>query len=155
VKNFWVITGIAIVTCILFGAEAGARGPSTYVLGMPAVAWGTTEPAWLQFGGAGVVVVGAGYGFVAFTMYGAGIFFATGQIAGGLFAFGQVAVGVLFYLAQLGFGASGVGQLAIGGLVVGQGPLGFDGEKFLTRMNKDIDDLLRVWKRREKHDHDH
>jgi hypothetical protein len=130
----------------LFGEPPARAGATTVILGMQAVGAGTMDWAWLQMGGPGVIVIGAGWGLVAFTIYGAGVFFATGQLAAGLFAFGQVAFGFLFYLAQLGLGISGAGQVAIGVAVVGQGPLGWDGEAFLTRMSKDLDDLLRVWR---------
>lgn len=137
---------IVIATSAVFLAEGMLRpGAPTEILGMRVTAIGSGEPAWIALGGVGVIVLGAGFGVVAFTLYGAGVLFATGQLAGGLIAFGQLAVGLLFFVAQLGFGFTGMGQLAVGGLVAGQVQVGFDGAAFLRRMERDVDALLTLW----------
>lgn len=146
VKRFWLLMAIVIATSAMFTAEGLLRsGEPSQIWGMPVVAVGGEQPAWISFGGVGVIVLGAGFGVIAFTLYGVGLLFATGQLAAGLFAFGQLVAGLLCFVAQLGIGASGVGQLAVGGLVVGQAPIGFDGEEFLKRMNADINELLKLW----------
>lgn len=146
VKRFWLLMAIVIATTALFAAEGLLRaGAPSEIWGMPVVAVGGEEPAWIALSGVGVIVLGAGFGVVAFTLYGAGVLFATGQLAAGLFAFGQLAAGLVCFVAQLGFGASGVGQLAIGGLVWGQAPVGLDGEEFLKQMNRDVSELLKLW----------
>lgn len=137
---------VLIATSLVFLAEGMLRpGEPTEILGMRVVAIGSGEPAWIAMGGVGVIVLGVGFGVVAFTLYGAGVLFATGQLAGGLIAFGQLAVGLLFFVAQLGFGIAGVGQLAVGGLVAGQVPVGFDGKAFLRRMEQDFTRMLTLW----------
>jgi hypothetical protein len=149
VRGFALVVVAMIVTSVLCFVESAVRaGPPTIILGMPVTGAATSDPAWISIGGAGVIVLGAGYGIVAFTLYGAGLLFATGQLAAGLVAFGQLAVGVLFFVAQLGLGLVGVGQVAIGFSVVGQGQLGWDGETFLRRLSNDLDDVLFVWRRR-------
>lgn len=141
-----MLMAVMIATSLVFAAEGLIRpGQPTEVFGMPVVAVAAEEPAWIALGGVGVIVLGVGFGVVAFTLYGAGVFFATGQLAGGLIAFGQLAVGLLFFAAQLGVGITGVGQLAVGGLVAGQVPVGFDGEAFLRRMDQDVARMLTLW----------
>lgn len=146
-KNFWIVTGVILVTCLIFVAESLVRGGDvTVILGMPTIGAGTqARPAWIALGGFGVIVLGAGVGIVAFTIAGAGALFATGQIAVGLVAFGQAAVGLVCFFAQLGVGMMGGGQVAIGGLVSGQGHLGFDGAEFLERLSADLNAVLRFW----------
>ncbi len=149
VRGFALVIAAVVLTSVLCLVESGVRsGAPSVVLGMPVTSAGSTQPAWISVGGAGVIVLGAGYGIVAFTLYGAGLLFATGQLAVGLFAFGQLAIGVLFFVAQLGLGICGVGQVAIGFSVVGQGAVGWDGESFLSRLSSDLDDILCVWRPR-------
>jgi hypothetical protein len=149
VRGFALVLAAVILTSLLCLGESAIRpGPPTVVLGMPVTNAASTDPAWISVGGAGVIVIGAGYGVVAFTLYGAGLLFATGQLAVGLVAFGQLVVGVLFFLGQLGLGIAGAGQVAVGVSVVGQGQLGWDGETFLKRLSSDLDDALCVWRRR-------
>jgi hypothetical protein len=136
--------GLALVTDYAPSREDGGSVSRAHVLGLPVVAVGTSDPAWLAVGtGQGILVVGiGGVGVVTFGFYGAGILFATGQGAIGLFAIGQLAVGVVFVICQLGVGLSGIGQVLAGGLVVGQGTLGADGEPYLRRLNEDVNGLL-------------
>jgi hypothetical protein len=145
-KRFAVVCAIVLGVSIFLGLEVHALGAGDVnVLGMPAVHLGSksAEPAWLAFGGKGVLVLGAGFGLVEIGMAGVGVFFAVGQAAVGLFAVGQLAVGLVGVIGQLAFGATGIGQLAVGGLVEGQGKLGFSGGDFLRGLNADLDRFLR------------
>lgn len=150
VRGFALVVVAMIVTSVLCFVESAMirSGAPSIILGMPITGAGNSDPAWIAMGGAGVIVLGAGYGIVAFTLYGAGLLFATGQLAVGLVAFGQLVVGVVFYMGQLGLGLVGAGQVAVGVSVVGQGQLGWDGETFLRRLSSDLDDVLLVWRRK-------
>ena len=87
----------------------------------------------------GRVVVGlTGVGLVSLTLYGAGVFFATGQLAAGLLAIGQAGVGLIGWIGQVGAGTTGVGQLIVGWLVRGQLPIGKDGKAFQTMMLRQL-----------------
>lgn len=157
-KRFAIVSAFVIGTALMLTwatdletVDGNSRSRAT-VLGIRVVSIGVDEPAWLQVGGSdpevgpsGLVIGLGGVGFVTYGVYGAGILFATGQLAVGLFAIGQLAVGVVFVICQLGAGLSGVGQVLAGGLVVGQGTLGGDGEGFLKFLNEDIDARL-SWK---------
>jgi len=147
-KRFAVVGVIVLVVAILLGVEVQALGAGdTNILGLPAVHTGggkAAAPAWLAFGGEGVLVLGGGVGLVEIGLFGVGVFFATGQACAGLFAIGQLAVGVIGVIAQLGFGTTGIGQLIFGGLVEGQGRVGFSGEGFLTAFDADVTRFLRL-----------
>lgn len=152
--RFAIVSAFVILTAVLlaWATETEPAGDATRsresVLGLRVVSIGSEDPAWLQLGGApslapGVLTVGlGGIGIVTYGLYGAGVLFATGQVAVGLFAIGQLAIGVVFVICQLGAGLSGIGQVLGGGLVVGQGTLGGDGKKFLERLNRDVNVLL-------------
>ncbi|MCA9578292.1 MAG: hypothetical protein R3B40_07540 [Polyangiales bacterium] len=132
--RFFVILGATLATGIGLGF-AGLLGSSdapVTIFGMEPVCVGPMEPCWLAFGGGnGVVVVGlAGIGLVSLTLYGAGVFFATGQLAAGLLAIGQAGVGLIGWIGQVGGGMTGIGQLIFGWLVRGQLPVGADGRAF-------------------------
>jgi hypothetical protein len=144
VKNLVIFVVIqAAVTALLYGLIAATETEPTVLFGMPVIGSSMEAPSWITTGGQGVIVLGAGVGLVEFGMYGVGILFATGQACAGLIAFGQAAFGLLFFCAQLGLGFTGLGQLAIGIQVIGQGELGPNGAEFFTRMNTDLNALLR------------
>ncbi len=113
--------------------------------GLPAVRVMSKEPAWLTLGsGTGVLIVGmGGMGVVAITLYGAGLLFATGQLAIGLLAMGQVGFGLILWLGQAGGGIAAAGPVVGGGLAWGQGLLGKDGSTFFKRLNEDFNDLCK------------
>ena len=94
-------------------------------------------------GGKGVLVLGAGVGVVAITLYGAGVLFATGQIAVGGIAIGQAGAGFSFFLGQLGGAFTALGQVVGGVLARGQGYLGKDGGEFLKELSAELNELLR------------
>lgn len=130
-----LFTGVVIV----FGNDT-----STSVLGMETVCSASTQPCWLVVGtGQGVLVIGAaGVGLVALTLYGAGLFFATGQLAAGLLAIGQLGFGVLGWIGQVGVGLTGRGQLIGGLLVDGQAALGSTDSGFGGRLSRDVKAVL-------------
>ena len=144
-KPFGVLLGVMIATAIAMVLSPGGTEP---VLGLPVTnVADENTPAWIAFGGVGVLCLGAGVGVVSFTLYGGGVLFATGQITAGLICIGQLGVGVVFACVQVGAGLTGIGQGIAGGLVGGQGTLGFDGDEFLEQLDKDVSELLRVWRR--------
>lgn len=114
-------------------------------LGVPIVSMAEGDWAWLTIGaGTGVLVVGVGgAGLVAFTLYGAGLLFGTGQVTAGLICMGQAGLGLVLFLGQAGTGLVCAGQVVIGGLGWGQGRLAMDGEAFIKKLDNDITDLLR------------
>ena len=155
--RFFILLGLLVVTSV----GLGVSGPSwpeappaeSDVLveveplfwGLPAVRIMSQEPAWLSLGtGIGVLMVGmGGVGVVSITLYGAGLLFATGQLAVGLVAMGQVGFGIILWLGQLGGAFIAAGQLAGGRLAWGQGHFGGDGEEFFKLLNEDLSDLFR------------
>lgn len=141
--RFFVILIAILVTGVGLGLVSefapGGHVP-VVILGMEPVCVGPVVPCWLAFGGGnGVLVVGlAGFGLVSLTVYGVGVFFATGQLAAGLLAIGQVGVGVVGWLGQAGGGMTGVGQLIVGWLVRGQVRLGADGAAFHAMLSRQL-----------------
>jgi len=141
VGRFFITLASTLVTGIGIGLVSLVYGDGKeLVAGMPAVCVGSLEPCWLAFGGGnGVLVVGlTGVGLVSLTLYGAGVFFATGQLAAGLLAIGQAGVGLIGWIGQVGAGTTGVGQLIVGWLVRGQLPIGKDGKAFQTMMLRQL-----------------
>jgi hypothetical protein len=132
---------------------------ATVIAGMPVVSTAMeTEviagpPAWIALGsGTGVLVIGVfGIGAVCLTLYGAGLLFATGQLAIGMIAFGQVGVGFTTFVGQLGPAVViAIGQAVAGIFAFGQGPLGrADSEAFLRELSRELNELLTppIWRR--------
>ncbi|MCA9534483.1 MAG: hypothetical protein KC593_12420 [Myxococcales bacterium] len=145
--RFFVILIATLVTGLGLGA-VGALAPApevpVFILGMEPVCLAPVQPCWLAFGGGnGVLVVGlAGFGLVSLTLYGAGLFFATGQLAGGLLAIGQAGVGVIGWIGQVGAGTTGIGQLIFGWLVRGQLAIGADGTAFQQMLGRQLASAL-------------
>ena len=118
----------------------------TRVGGLPSIGIGPEGGAWLSIFGAGVLVIGGGAGVVSIGIYGAGILFATGQLAVGLVAMGQLGLGLLLYLGQLGVG------LQVGG----QGGLGWRrwiqdnnrDEAYFRSMWAEIAEVLSLWRKK-------
>jgi len=156
VFRFLILLGFIVFTAVGLAIggpawpDAGAAelpegvDPEPLFWGLPALRVMSQEPAWLAVGsGAGVLMVGmGGVGVVAITLYGAGLLFATGQLAVGIMAAGQVGLGLLLWLGQAGGALLSAGQVVGGGLVWGQGQLGWDGEKFFTMLHEDLTDLF-------------
>lgn len=143
--SFFRVLLATTLTGIGLGLLGGFGGESVPVAGMPAVCVAVVDtPCWLAFGGGrGVLVVGlAGVGLVSLTVYGAGLFFATGQLAIGGIAIGQVGAGVIAWIGQLGGGMTGIGQLIFGWLVAGQLPIGSDGSAFHKSLAKQLSSVL-------------
>ena len=146
--RFWILAGIIIgvgVTLALL-TETDAQGIAhTHFAGMPTVinAGDSEDPAWLVLGGGvGVLVIGAGVGLVVFGIAGAGILFATGQLAAGGICFAQGGLGFSFFCGQGGAGVTAFGQVVGGAVVAGQGALGFDGAEHLRQLNGDLGRIL-------------
>ena len=93
-KHFFILLAVIIATSVVFaGITLLGDTTTTEVLGMQVVSAGNfDQPAWLCVGGgAGVLVVGVGgVGVVSITLYGAGLLFATGQLAVGLLCIAQL-----------------------------------------------------------------
>jgi hypothetical protein len=147
VARFFVILSATFVTGLglgLIGTFVPSADLPVVILGMEPVCVASVNPCWLAFGGGtGVLVVGVGgVGLVALTVYGAGIFFATGQLAAGLLAIGQAGVGVIGWIGQVGAGMTGVGQLIFGWLVRGQLPIGADGAAFHQMLGRQLKSTL-------------
>lgn len=117
----------------------------TRVAGLPVISFGANDGAWLAFGGLGVLVIGVGLGVVSLSIYGAGILFATGQLAVGLTALGQLGLGFFLFLGQVGAG------LHVGA----QGGLGFRrwtqgnnrDESYFRSLWGEVGELLTPWRR--------
>ena len=101
-------------------------------------------PCWFAFGGGkALLVVGlAGMGLVSITLYGVGLFFATGQLAVGLLAIGQAGAGIIGWIGQVGAGITGIGQLIVGGYVQGQLPIGVNGAAFHASLGRQLKSAL-------------
>ena len=140
-KRFGALLGVIIVTAVALALGPGGGG---VVLGLPVVDVAGGGPAWISVGGTGVLCLGAGFGVVSLTIYGAGVLFATGQLAVGLICFAQVGIGLVFACVQVGAGLTGIGQGIAGGLVAGQGSVGRDGEEFLRALDRDVEEALRL-----------
>ena len=96
--------------------------------------------AWMS---AGVLVVGVGgVGVVSITLYGAGLLFATGQLAVGLLCIAQLGVGPVFFFGQVGAGFVAFGQLVFGALTGGQVPIGFNGKPMLRGLSAELNQVL-------------
>ena len=115
---------------------------------MPTLGIAHPDPCWIQLGGgSGVLVVGiGGFGIVSLTIYGAGLLFATGQLAAGGIALGQVGVGISAFVGQAGGGLVALGQLVIGAVVAGQVPIGIRGAEFFEQLSGELVELL-SWRR--------
>lgn len=100
---------------------------------------------WLTLGaGQGVVVIGAvGWGVVCFTLYGAGILFATGQLAFGGIAIGQAGGALSLFLGQVGGAFTTIAQGALGVISRGQAAIGFDGQPFFESLYDELRGILR------------
>jgi hypothetical protein len=136
-----IMTVMSIILVVLTEYLAGDSAP-TRVLGMPLTGITPDEPCILTLGGGvGVIVVGVGVGVVAFTMYGAGILFATGQVVAGCIAFGQAGIGLVFFGGQVGAGVTGVGQgiLGVHTVMDDKGR----GKPFLVELNRDLGKILK------------
>lgn len=141
----WLALVIAVValtaTLFLLSTDGGAT-----VLGLPLACVGSWEiPCWITAGGSGVLVVGGGTGVVAIGIAGAGLLFATGQIAIGLIAFGQLALGGVAFLGQVATGLVGAAQGGLGWLTVVQGGNNVEGRAFLKQLDADLAETLRPW----------
>lgn len=117
------------------------------IANLPIVCWGDSHelPCWLTIGaGMGVLVVGiGGVGVVCLTLYGAGILFASGQVAAGGIALAQGGVGFSMFIGQGGGAFTALGQVAVGVIADGQGALGVSGMPFFTRLNYELNQILR------------
>lgn len=117
------------------------------IANLPIVCWGDSHesPCWLTIGaGMGVLVVGlGGVGVVCLTLYGAGILFASGQVAAGGIALAQGGVGFSMFIGQAGGAFSALGQVAVGVIADGQGALGVSGMPFFARLNYELNQILR------------
>ncbi|HJK89624.1 MAG TPA: hypothetical protein RMH85_05530 [Polyangiaceae bacterium LLY-WYZ-15_(1-7)] len=135
-----VVTAVGMA--LLTDTEGGLAKEAAF--GMPLVGYGNMSAwSWISMGGKGVLVLGAGVGVVAITLYGAGVLFATGQIAVGGIAIGQAGAGFSFFLGQLGGAFTALGQVVGGVLARGQGYLGKDGGEFLKELSAELNELLR------------
>ena len=153
--RFFILLGFIVVTSLglgLTGPDWPEAPPAESAVpmeteplfwGLPATRVMSSEPAWLALGtGVGVLMVGmGGVGVVAITLYGAGLLFATGQLAVGLVAMGQVGFGLILWLGQLGGAFVTAGQMVGGRLAWGQGQLGSDGSAFFMQLHEDLTDL--------------
>lgn len=146
-KNFVIIAVLIVATSavLAFTTEMTTSGTvsRTRVLDTPVVSLAESEFAWISVGGAGVIVLGVGFGIVAFTLYGAGLLFGTGQVTAGLIAMGQAGLGLVAFLGQAGTGLVGAGQVVIGALGWAQGRLAMDGEQFIKDLSKDLNQTLK------------
>ena len=144
-----VLALVIIVTAIGLGVMTETvDGVSTMdpIANLPVVCWGESEsPCWLTIGaGMGVLVVGlGGVGVVCLTLYGAGILFASGQIAAGGIAVAQGGVGFSMVIGQAGGGFTALGQVAIGVIADGPGALGVTGLPFFAQLNYELNQILR------------
>ncbi len=141
---------IIIITAIGLGIMTETvDGVSTLepIANLPIVCWGDSHesPCWLTIGaGMGVLVVGiGGVGVVCLTLYGAGILFASGQVAAGGIALAQGGVGFSMFIGQGGGAFTALGQVAVGVIADGQGALGVSGMPFFTRLNYELNQILR------------
>ena len=100
------------------------------------------QPCWISLGGVGVIVLGIGIGIVEFGIFGAGLLFGSGQVAGGLIAMGQAGIGLVLFAGQAGVGLTGVGQGMFGWITAYQGGEKRDGKRFLEDLNEDANDLF-------------
>jgi hypothetical protein len=143
-----IIGGIVVaVSVLMLGVVSLGGGMDTLppILGMQPICAVAAEPCWLVLGGGhGVLVVGlAGVGVVSLTLYGAGLLFATGQLAAGGIALGQCGVGLSGFAGQVGCGFVAFGQ-GVGGVVAdGQGSVGIKGAPFLRTFNAELSQILR------------
>lgn len=147
-KRFAVLAVLIIITSLALGLTTtmavGGQVSRSRVMGLPVVSL-SSATGWLTIGnGSGVLMVGlGGVGIVAFTLAGAGLLFATGQVAAGSICMGQAGLGLVAFLGQAGTGLVGAGQVIVGGLGWAQGRLAFDGKAFILGLNADLDDLFR------------
>lgn len=138
---FFAIQIVAAVVLLATASVTSTQTTELAVLGLPVVSHNPDVVGWLAMG-RGVVVVGAGVGVVAYTIYGAGLLFATGQLAVGLIATGQVGAGPTLFLGQAGAGLLAAGQVVGGVLTVGQGTVGWDGAELFAELHEDLTDLF-------------
>lgn len=142
-----LLAGIVVVTAFVFTLTTGKGVASSEVLGLPILCVETLDEAcWLAWGsgGRGVLVVAAGgLGVVSLTIYGAGVLFASGQLALGGIVLGQAGFGLSFSLSQLAVAFAARGQLAIGVIVEGQGQLGIDGTDFFAQTADELTELIK------------
>ena len=132
--------GLGIMTETVDGVSTMAP-----IANLPVVCWGESETlCWLTIGaGTGILVVGiGGVGVVCLTLYGAGILFASGQVAAGGIALGQGGIGVTMFIGQAGGAFTALGQVAVGAIADGQGALGVAGIPFFTRLNVELNQIL-------------
>jgi hypothetical protein len=147
-KRFVLLSVIIVITTVILAltTEMGSSGSisETRILGAPVVTLADDTFSWIAFGaGAGVIVLGAGVGVVAFTVIGAGLLFGTGQVTAGCIAMGQAGLGLVAFLGQAGTGLVGAGQVVIGALGWAQGRLAMDGEQFIKDLNADLNETLK------------
>jgi len=144
VKWFAALVVLVAVTGGLFLLTYDDGG---LVLGMRPVCMGAgaDQPCWITGGGFGVLALGAGVGVVAIGLYGAGLLFATGQLAAGLLVVGQLAIGVVGFLGQVATGLVGMGQGGVGALTVTQGGDNAEGKAFLKQLSAEMGEALRAW----------
>lgn len=146
-----VLALIIIVTAIGLGVMTETvEGVSTMkpIANLPVVCWGDSQetPCWLTIGaGMGVLVVGiGGVGVVCLTLYGAGILFASGQVAAGGIALAQGGVGFSMFIGQAGGAFTALGQISVGVIADGQGALGVTGLPFFAQLNYELNQILRL-----------
>jgi hypothetical protein len=141
VKRFILMVVLVAVTSLLFYATADG---SAQVLGMRLTCMDMGgDPCWIGIGAKAVIVLGGGVGVIEIGLYGAGILFATGQLAGGLLAVGQLAIGVVGFLGQVATGMVGMAQGGVGWITVTQGGDNEDGKAFFKRLSADLEEALR------------
>lgn len=142
-KRFALITALVTLTAVLFMATA----PAAEVLGMPLTCGDNDppEPCWIATMGVGVFALGGGAGLIEIGIFGFGLFFATGQIAGGLMVVGQLAIGVVAFLGQVASGLIGVGQGAVGYIKITQVSDNTEGKAFFKWFTSELEDTLRLW----------
>lgn len=140
-KRFILLTVLIALTALLFYLSADG---SAEVYGMKLTCTGFgRKPCWIGVGAYAVIALGAGVGMIELGMYGAGVLFATGQLAGGLIAMGQLAIGVVGFLGQVATGMVGAAQGGLGWLTVTQGGDNDEGKAFLKQLSAELDETLR------------
>jgi len=139
----FVLCGIIVATGLILGmtTEVNAEGVSeATVFGLPLVGVGADVPVILAIGGIGVLCLGFGAGLVCIGFGGAGVLFATGQVAGGLITLAQGGVGITFFAGQAGTGLIGAGQGVLGIEVWSQDHP--DGKPLVQELDRDLAETL-------------
>ncbi len=133
----------ALLATLFWATTPTVEGVSPELaFGMPLACTGGEEPCWIAANGTGAIALGAGKGLVFFGWIGFGVFFAVGQLAGGLITIAQLGLGPVFFLGQVGGGLAGLGQLVFGLRGMGQAAIAYDGKPFLKALNSELQQHL-------------